>query len=209
MTDIVDRYPDDGCAARLYRSLRLRHAGLAPLAARFPDAGLIVDLGCGMGLLAHLLVEGQPGREVLAVDHDPERIHALLASAAGLPIRVRVDDLASMDLPHAAGIALVDVLHYFTRDVQEDLLARAADVLAPGGVLLLRDPDAAAGWRFRAARLHERLAVGLGWTQAELGTYRSAEEWAFLLRASGLEAEVLPLRCASPYADRVVIGRRP
>ena len=208
MSPIADRYPSDGRGARLYRGLRLRFAGLAAIAARFPTQGRIIDLGCGMGLLAHLLVDGSPERSVLAIDHDPERIHALLASSVGLPIQVQVGDLSTAALPPARGVALIDVLHYFDADVQEGLLERVVGALEPGGVVVLRDPDAGAGLRFRTARLHERLAVGLGLTQATLGHFRDASAWALLLRAHGLEVEVAPLARLSPYADRIVVGRR-
>jgi SAM-dependent methyltransferase len=209
VTTLIDRYGADGRAARLYRRLRLSLAGLEALATCFPDNGLIIDLGCGMGLLDHLLVEGHPRRSVLAVDHDPQRIALLARSAQGLAIEARVDDLATMALPACRGIALVDVLHYLDRPAQEALLERAAAALEPGGVIVLRDPDAAAGWRYLAARLHERIAVGVGWTQARIASFRAAAEWSFLLRAHGLEADVLPLPSFTPYADRTVIGRRP
>ena len=209
MTGIADRYTDRSRRARFYRALRLRLGGLREVAALFPDEGLVVDLGCGMGLLAHLLVAGHPGRRVLAVDHDAERVEMLRASAAGLPIETRLEDMATALLPACRGIALVDVLHYLDADAQEALIARAVAALEPGGTLVLRDPDPEAGWRYHAARLHELLAVGIGWTQARIASFRGGREWAALLRAHGLEARRLPLKRASPYADRIVVGAKP
>lgn len=210
MSAIGNRYRADGRRARFYRSLRLRFGGLQGLAAVFPSDGLVIDLGCGMGLLAHLLVEDHPERRVLAVDHDAGRVAALEQSAsAGPRIETRLGDLATIPLPPCRGVALIDVVHYLDRRSQEALLARAVGALEPGGVIVLRDPDAAAGLRYLAARAHEGLAVGLGWTRARMGSFRSGEEWAFLLRAHGLEARVLPLPRLSPYADRTVVGAKP
>lgn len=217
--DIGHRYGEDGRRARFYRSLRLRLGGLQDVAALFPDEGLVIDLGCGMGLLAHLLVQGRPARRVLAIDHDAGRIAMLDDSLSGgslsedttpsVQIETRVGDLATVPLPACSGIALIDVLHYLEPGPQEALLERAIAALEPGGVIVLRDPDAAAGLRYRAARLHEGLAVGLGWTQARIGAFRSGAAWAFLLRAHGLRAQLLPLPRFSPYADRIVVGQKP
>lgn len=202
---ILRRYRGGGAGARLYRRLRLRFGGLAALAARLPREGLVVDLGCGEGLLVHLLRDAAPGVRVLAVDHDAARIARVAASAPG--VEVACADFATFELPPCDGIALVDVLHYLDAAAQERLLDRAAAALRPGGTLLLREPDAGGGWRFRLARLHERVFLGLGWTRAALGRFRSGAEWTSLLAARGLAAECEPPR--GPYADRVVVGRKP
>jgi SAM-dependent methyltransferase len=208
MTSIGDRYTQGGIGAHLYRWMRLSRGGLGVLAGLFPRAGLVVDLGCGAGLLAHLLVEGHPDRRVIAVDHDASRVAALRQSAAGLAVEAVCADMAAFAVPPCAGVALVDVLHYLDGRAQERVIARAAGALEPCGVLVLRDPDADAGLRFVLAGLHERLATGLGLTQATLGRYRPVREWEMLLRAHGLRTEVLPLPTFSPYADRTVVGRR-
>jgi SAM-dependent methyltransferase len=209
VSGILARYEGGAWHARLYRRLRLRHAGLPTLAALLPPRGLVVDLGCGAGLLAHLLVAGAPERRVLAVDHDAGRVEALRRSTAGLPIEVLRADMTRCEVPSCAGVALVDVLHYLPAAEQETLVARAAAALEQGGVLLLRDPDAGAGLRFVLARWHERLATGLGFTRARLGRFRDAAGWCDLLARAGLDARALPLVRGSPYADRTVVGRKP
>jgi SAM-dependent methyltransferase len=202
--DILARYRTGGLFPRVYRRLRLAFGGLRALAAELPAEGLVVDLGAGEGLLAHLCADR--GARVLAIDHDPARVARLEASAKDLAIEARCADFATFAIPPCDGAALVDVLHYLDAASQERLLDLAAASLRPGGVLVLRDPDASGGWRFRLARLHERLFLALGWTRATLGRFRPGEEWADLLRARGLAADLRPLR--GIYADRVVIGRK-
>jgi SAM-dependent methyltransferase len=106
-------------------------------------------------------------------------------------------------------VVLLDVLHYLPGPAQERLLARAAGVLRPGGLLLLRDPDPSAGLRFALAAAHERVFLRFGLTRGGRGRYRSGREWAGLLGELGLRADVRPLSPRSPYADRIVTGRRP
>ncbi len=194
-----------GAPSQLF--LRLRKRSLRALTVHFPDSGLTVDLGAGFGVLARLLVEARPGRRVLAIDHDLPRVAYMRRALAGLPIEVRAGRMESVELPACMGIALVDVLHYFREVEQEALLDRAVSALLPGGVLVLRDPDAGAGLRFAFNRLHEQAATRLGFTAARLGHYRSAEEWNAALVQRGLRVTVGP-PAKGPYADRIVVGCR-
>lgn len=207
---ILGRYTDRHPVRRLYRSSRLAFGGYEDLLPLFPSHGTVVDLGAGEGLLAHALVARSPGLRVVALDHDEGRLARLRSSASGLPIeasRGRIEDAA---IPRCEGVALVDVLHYLPRDAQAALLARAAAALEPGGVLVMRDPDAGAGARFLWNRLHERVATALGLTRARIGEYRASSEWEALLRETGFSGvRVLPLRAGSPYADRTIVAEKP
>lgn len=212
MTDlsraILESYGRPPLARRAYLSLRLRRAGYDRLLPLFPPSGTVADLGAGDGLLAQLLARAR-GLRVLAVEADPARAARIGASSAGLPVDVACARMEEVPLPPLDGAALVDVAHYLDGTAQERLLDRLADALRPGGVLVLRDPDAGAGARFAVTRLHERVFLTAGFTRGGFGRYRSGEEWADLLSARGLEPELLPLPPRSPYADRVVTGRKP
>ncbi len=205
---ILDAFPRDGLRAGTYRAARLRWGGMRRIASALPTQGRIVDLGCGMGLLAHVQAQRAPDCEIIAVDHDAKRIAALRASITTQsiePVHASFDDV---DLPDCDGIALIDVLHYLDEAGQEALLERCADALRPGGVLVLRDPNRAGGLRFAFTRLHEKLAVRLGFTRAKLGRYRTVDDWARALEGHGLTARIHPQRVLSLYADRLVVGAK-
>lgn len=207
---ILEAYPDRGVLRRLYRRLRLARGGYEEIEAELPGEGLIVDLGAGEGLLSQLVARRSPGRRVLAVDHDAARSAFLAASAGGLALESRCASLVDVPLPACAAILLVDVLHYFDAATQDEVLRRSTAALLPGGTLVLRDPDAAAGRRFGWNRLHERVFTGLGITQGEIGTYRSVHAWIAALERLGCrEVRALPPPRVSLYADRVVVARRP
>ncbi len=191
-----------------YRALRLARGGFREIAARLPGSGLVVDVGCGEGLLTHVLLRDGPGRRVLAVDHDEGRIARLRGSAADLPVTALVADMRSFLVPTCEGVAVIDVLHYLGGASQEALLHRIHEALRPGGVLVVRDPDRGA-LRFWPTAVHEFLATGLGFTSARIGRYRRADEWVACLRSAGFASvEVLPLRAWSPYADRTLVARK-
>jgi SAM-dependent methyltransferase len=119
---------------------------LARLAAAGLHDGLVVDLGCGSGILAKQI--SAAGYDVLGVDLS----EAMLALGrrrvpAARFARASVHDAA---IPPCVGVAAVgEVLNYATdpragRAAAAALFARAAGALAPGGVLLF---DAAAPGR--------------------------------------------------------------
>jgi SAM-dependent methyltransferase len=202
-------YPDRAPWRRLHRALRWRHGRLDEVAALLPDRGRVVDLGCGEGLLAHACLRRSGAVSVFAVDHDEARLSRLRASLPAGRVEAARGSIESAPVPPCDGVALVDVLHYLDAPAQEACLRRAFHALRPGGVLVLRDPDAGAGLRFLWTRLHERVATTLRLTRARIGRYRTVGEWTDLLRAAGFEAQALPRGRPSAYADRVVVGRRP
>jgi SAM-dependent methyltransferase len=188
-----------------------------------PSQGRLLDLGCGRGILPALLVTARelarqgeyPANwwtppqdlEIHGIEGSPKAA-AAARHALGTDATIETADLLQADLPPATAILLLDVLHYLPAQGQEDLLTRIAAALEPGGLLLLRDADAAGGWRFTATRVQERLcAMGRRhWRQRF--HFRSAREWADLLARLGLEVDLEPMGMGTPYANVLIGGRK-
>lgn len=207
---ILAAYPDPSIVRGVYRRLRLSCAGYDAIEALVPRNGVVVDLGCGEGVLAHLLARRSSERSVIAIDHDARRVARLARSVSGPQIEARRASIVDAPLPTCDGVLLVDVLHYFERAEQESILARAFAALRPGGVLLLREPDAALGLRMLWNRFHERLFTLMRFTRANIGAYRTSGAWATLLTHAGfLDATTHHVARFGLYADRIVTGRKP
>jgi uncharacterized protein (DUF2062 family)/2-polyprenyl-3-methyl-5-hydroxy-6-metoxy-1,4-benzoquinol methylase len=187
-----------------------------------PPEGRLVDLGCGRGLLLALLLtareqagrgeypEGWPPPPNLGLHgiEGSRKIAEVARQALGDEARIDAADLCDAEIPPARVILLLDVLHYLPAPAQEDLLQRIATALEPGGLLLLRDADAAAGWRFTATRLQER-ACALArrhWRQSF--HYRSQAEWLELLEKNDLAATAEPMAQGTPYSNVLVVGKK-
>ena len=94
-----------------------------------------------------------------------------------------------------------DVLHLMPGSDQEAVIAAAADAPEPGGVMLVREADASAGWRFAAVRFGNRLkALAFGaWRQREY--FRTMDEWLACFASHGLYVEVRPMSDGTPFAN--------
>ena len=77
----------------------------------------------------------------------------------------------------ASAVLLFDVLHLMRPEEQEALLAEMAARLEPGGVVLVREADASAGWRFTAVRLGNRLKAIAFRTRHQSFHARTEAEW--------------------------------
>ena len=188
-----------------------------------PPAGSLLDLGCGRGIALALLAaardrrergawpEGWPPPPELQTRGIERATRTAAVARIGLDGRgaVEVADLRQAELPPADAILLFDVLHYLPSPDQERLLARAAAALRPGGVLLVREADAGAGWRFFAIRCSERLMAWLRRDWRQPFHYRSQAAWLALLARLGLAASVAPMGSGTPYANILLRGEMP
>jgi hypothetical protein len=110
-------------------------------------------------------------------------------------------DARSSDLPAADVVLLFDVLHLMQEDEQDALLASLVASLREDGVLIVREADASAGWRFgvvRAGNWVKALAVGQ-WRQAF--HFRSIAEWTACFTRLGLEVEVRQMSHGTPFGN--------
>jgi SAM-dependent methyltransferase len=97
--------------------------------------GLVLELGCGSGLLTRYLVEA--GHTVVATDASPAMLALARETARGAEVRHLV--LPDDPLPQCDAVVSVGhVLSYLADEAAvERALAAATDALRPGGVLAL------------------------------------------------------------------------
>lgn len=192
----------------LYRAMLLE--GL------LPSGGTLIDVGCGQGLALSLLAEARgsvdeggwpassppPARfdRMVGVEIRP-RVAELARSALKDDAEIIAGDACTLPVGMAHAVLLFDVLHLLESGDQDVLLAALAAALDRDGVMLVRDADASAGWRFRAVRLGNRLkALAIGrWRQRFC--FRTRDAWLACFESHGFDAVVRPMGEGTPFAN--------
>lgn len=193
-----------------YAWCKVRLDPVYPLAlAELEGARQILDLGAGIGLLELLLAERPAVVRVRAVEWDERKVRAARAATADLSgVSVERGDLREADLGRPDAIALLDVLHYLSRERQGEVLKRCVAALAPGGLLLVRDLDPPQGRGSLSVGL-ERLAVALGLNRGAKVQPWPPREMASFLEGQGFAVSVRPAGRGLFSANALLVARKP
>lgn len=221
LASFTRRYRRAPLGTRAFIEARWRLTPYETMAEKLPPQGLVLDLGCGHGLFSLALALGSAGRQVIGLDHDEERVSLAEAAAEGVGnlrySRGTLSDPAQTGAGLApgsvAGISMIDVMHYFPRAEQERLFAQAYALLAPGGVLIVREVEPNAGASSGFNRLYEKIATSTGFTRSEkkaelhFRAREGADGWEEALRKAGFE--VASERCSHfLFADILYVCRK-
>jgi 2-polyprenyl-3-methyl-5-hydroxy-6-metoxy-1,4-benzoquinol methylase len=194
---------------RLFVLARHLLAPLRRVAAEVPARGRILDLGCGHGLFVNLLAVSSPEREILGVEPSEEKLRTARRSSRDLLNaryqHGRVGDVAERDFD---AITIIDVLYLLPDDEKLAVLRRCRELLAPGGVLLVKTNDTRPWWKYGIVRLEEEVMVrALGLTLGGQIHFRGVPEYTALLREAGFESRVFEIDGGRPAPHRLYVCR--
>lgn len=171
----------------------------------------LLDMGCGLGLLAHALRHDGQALSYRGVDNDAAKIRRAsgVASRAGLAAsHFEVMDLATALPVHRGSVAILDVLQYLPAEAQANLLRQAAAMLDGDGRLVLRMALADDSRRGRISRIGDRAANWIGWMQFRPRHYPDAATLRGLLEQAGLRVSLAPLYGNTPFNNWLLVAHR-
>ena len=222
--NLASRYnaiPGVSLGTKIFLHLRWWLTPYARMAAYVPKSGRVLDVGCGHGLLAMEMALAEPNRIVLATDHDVARI-ALARQAASSANSGKGNSKGINNLtfevstgspvtaaPAAAkfsAIMMIDFLHYFSPEQQDDMISKAYDNLQVDGWLLAREVNQQGGLISKLNQLYEKFTTTIGFTQSnnvkikENLSFKSQAGWEAKFAEHGFKVRSEP--CSSPiFAD--------
>ena len=205
---IVRALPPLERAYSLVRFSILRPKILSVMDLLLTDEGRILDVGCGFGLFAAYFGQTQPRRRIVGVDPSARRIGLARDVAGRLGLREHsfvVGDVRDADIAGPFDAAYVlDVMHHLPTGDQRRVLERLRGLLAPGGMLLLKDitTEPRAGLLFTKAL--DRLMVGF----SEPLAYRHHREWGDMLTELGFKVRMVRVPDILPYPHVVIAATK-
>ena len=123
---------------------------IALLARRHVQPGTnIYDLGCSLGAVSFAILDAVDTADsrLMAVDNSPEMIARLRIHAAereekglhGMPLEIVEADILDMAIENASFVVMNFTLQFIDPEQRQELLARIAGGMLPGGVLVLSE----------------------------------------------------------------------
>jgi SAM-dependent methyltransferase len=197
---IAARYPTR--FLRTYVRLKVRHDPV--YAAVFDRIGAtdepLLDVGCGIGLLAAYLRARGFNAPIRGIDHDDRKVAIATsvvpeASFGVADARTAIDD--------GGIVVLLDLLHYFRADDQAKILASAA---THARTVIVRDAIRDGSWRYRLTYAQEAFSRAVRWLRAERLHFPHRED--VVKPFSNFEAEVVPLYGRTPFNNYLFVFRR-
>ncbi len=205
---IVRALPPVERAYSVVRFSILRPKLLSVMDLLLTDEGRILDVGCGFGLFAAYFGQTQPRRRIVGLDPDSRRVGIARRVAARLGLdehRFVVGDVrdAPLEGPFDAAYVL-DVMHHLPRADQLRALERLRALLAPGGMLLVKDITTEPRSGLLFTELLDRLMVG--WDEPL--AYRHHREWSRMLGDLGFKVRMVRVPDVLPYPHVVIAATK-
>ncbi len=171
----------------------------------------LLDVGCGMGVLAFYLRQRGWQHAITGVDYDPRKIATARKLSAGFGGVLEFNQAdAGLALPaHRGSVTLLDILQYFQPATRDSMLRNCAARVANDGVLVIRTGIRDDSRRFRVTRFVDRMAALLNWMKAPPVHYPERDELCHLLEGEGLLGEFQPLWGRTPFNNWLGVFRRP
>jgi 2-polyprenyl-3-methyl-5-hydroxy-6-metoxy-1,4-benzoquinol methylase len=199
-------------ADRMHVLVRWLTCPFPPVVDVLPTEGRVLEVGCGHGLFSGYLAQRSSGVRVHGVDIDASKIAVAAVSAEPGRLDFTVGTSGSVPEGPWDGVVLVDVLYLLDEAAQRALLTSCAAVLAPGGVLVVKDMATRPRWKARWNAMQEALSVRVLKITAGSPEFAfvDSDERARWLVAAGLQdvrARRLDHRRVHPH--HLLVGRAP
>ena len=170
----------------------------------------LLDVGCGIGLLAAYLREAGCTQPIRGIEPDASKVRKATELVASHYPALEFSCGDARHLPGFSGdVVVLDVLHYLETSEQERVLRDLADRVASGGRMLLRTALREKSWRYTATLLEEIVVRATGWIRGGNCQFPSFDEMSRPLREAGLVVSLRPMWGKTPFNSYLVEACRP
>ncbi|MBI4635604.1 MAG: class I SAM-dependent methyltransferase [Candidatus Rokubacteria bacterium] len=129
----------------------LRQRFLDEIGQYLPEAGPVLDIGCGFGLFSLYYAATAPRRLLHGLDVDRRRIALARRAAGRLGLEnVMYEQRDARDFKgdgEFLAAYMLDIVHHIPPESVPPLLRQLSRCLPPGGLLLIKDVDTRPAWK--------------------------------------------------------------
>ena len=171
----------------------------------------LLDIGCGMGLLAHALRRDGQTLRYRGVDADHTKIErARMAATRAQLMDASFEhvDLERGQPAHTGSVTILDVLQFIDPSAQSATLDAAVAMLVPGARLVIRTGLDDGSGRARITRGVDVFSRVIGWMRSGPERYPAREALQQRFDDAGLRSRFAPLRGNTPFNNWLVVAER-
>lgn len=187
----------------IYMPLRWLIVPFAKIESFIPKSGLIIDLGCGEGVMATAIALASPQRKVLGLDTNPNKIKLAKNLTKNIPNLSFEKKDALAWLPSARAFILSDFLHHLPREKHHQLFANIYKALDARGVMVIKEIDSRDKFRSKISRLFDFLFY-----PGDRINFLDSQKLVTTLEKLGFKVEILKERKYFPGSTNLFICQK-
>lgn len=172
---------------------------------------MVVDLGCGLGLLALWLRHHGNAQRMVGYDQSEWKVAAGMEAARRLgydAVELHRGDMLGADLSGADAVCAFDVLHYLEPTQQREFLKKLAVAAKSGARVLIRTGVRGSGWRSWLTVLEEVCTRVVGWIRGGSFNFPTLAQLETFFRDEGCSIESRPLWGRTPFSSYWLVIER-
>lgn len=180
-------YSSQSIYVKLYVATRSKFLKMDYYLHFLPSYGLIIDIGCGYGVLANYIKLSLPNCHVVGIDTDSKRID-IAKSTIGKrdSIDFACRDATELEFPSCSSIIMTDFLHHTHK--QKEVIINSYKSLKEGGYLIIEEVDPSSNpiLKYWISSLSDRILY-----PHSKSYFRTPEYWVNMLSRIGFIVETI------------------
>lgn len=191
-----------------FAKIRFWDAPLIAIEQAMPKKGIVLDLGCGEGILTNYIAISGPKRKVIGIEINKNRIRK--ANKGLKNVSFINGDILNKNIPKADTIVLSNVLHHLpTKDDQALLLYKCSQKITRNGKILISEIAKELSPKYLLVFLVDAFVVPILFEGKIYDPFlhRSEGDWSKLLSSIGLSYKIKKIT-KGPFPDMLIVAEK-
>lgn len=190
-----------------FQMIRIWDAPFDLIQKYLPKSGVVLDLGCGDGLLANYLAYTYKKLKVYGLDINSDRIRDAQKGIKNASFVA--GDITKKSLPKADAILLAHVLHHLkNKKAQRSLLISCKEKLRKEGKLIIAEISERPIHKYLFTWLTDHITVPILFEKKIYNSevfFRRNQEWLALLKDLGFKCRIVSAHRGKPFSHILLL----